>query len=623
MSTGLLSALAATVWLAFFYGVSPDLVVRFDTEPPALLGGVYPTERDPVGGRTFAWTGEQLTLRLPALDRRVPWNLTLRVRGARVRAAENPELRFLADGIELETRPTATDYQDITVLVPPRPELRGLTLDVRASATFVPGPSDPRTLGVMLDELRLSPSGVAVPPRRAFAGAALGAAAMGGAIAALGVTAGSAILGALVVAAGIAATMARGFAPYTDFPAEAARAGIAIAIALALASAGVRLRMGRLPRNTARFALAFSACALLLELLVLLHPDMPIGDALFHAHRFQDVLAGRLYFTSVAPGNYLFPYAPGLYVAASGFADLVARGTADMALLRIVTAAANAASAALLYWVVVRQWGDRLAAACAVALYHLVPLGFGILTVGNLTNAFAQALSVLALVLMASGSLRLDKWLLTGAFILVLTAAFLSHTSTFAILSVAGVFTAILFSWRAGTALRASGVAVALSLAAAVVLAVVLYYAHFAETYRTELARIGHETLNAAPDAGGRGIRTRLVSVPRYLNLYFGTPALILAGWGAAKLWRRQAGPEALTRSIAGWALACSAFLVLGIVTPVDMRYYLASIPLVAMVAGFGASAGWSAGGSARTAAAVLLAWALAVGVRGWWGTIG
>jgi hypothetical protein len=611
------------VWLALFYGIRPDLVVRFDTEPPALLGGVYPAERDPVSGRTFAWTGEQLTLRLPRLDRRIPWNLTLRVRGARVRPADNPELGFLADGIELETRPTTTDYDDVTVVVPPRAELHGLTLAVRASATFVPGPADPRALGVMLDELRLSPSGVAVPPRGAFAGAALAAAAIGASIAALGVTAGSAILAALVVAAGIASTIARGFAPYTDFPVQAARAGIAIAIALALASAGVRLAMRRQPRNTARFALAFSACALLLELLVLLHPDMPIGDALFHAHRFQDVLAGRIYFTSVAPGNYLFPYAPGLYVVASAFADLVARGTADMALLRIVTAAANASSAALLYWVVVRSWGDRLAAAGAVALYHLVPLGFGILTVGNLTNAFAQALSVVALVLMASGSLRPGRRVLTGTFILVLTAAFLSHTSTFAILAVACVFTAILFGWRSSPSLRASGRAVALSLAAAVVLAVVLYYAHFAETYRTELSRIGHETLNAAPDAGGRGIRTRLLSVPRYLNLYFGIPVLILAGWGAARLWQRQAQPEALTRSIAGSALACSAFLVLGIVTPVDMRYYLAAIPIVALVAGFGASAGWSAGGPARAAATGLLAWALATGVRGWWSTIG
>ena len=31
----------------------------------------------------------------------------------------------------------------------------------------------------------------------------------------------------------------------------------------------------------------------------------------------------------------------------------------------------------------------------------------------------------------------------------------------------------------------------------------------------------------------------RLASVPRYLQLYFGVPALALAAWGAALLWRR------------------------------------------------------------------------------------
>ena len=150
---------------------------------------------------------------------------------------------------------------------------------------------------------------------------------MGAAIATLGVTAGSAIGAAVLIAAGVASAVARGFAPYTEFPAVASRAGIVIALALAAGAALVRLRLGAPLRNTARFAAAFSASALLLKLLVLLHPDMPIGDALFQAHRFQEVLGGNLYFTSVAPGNYLFPYAPGLYVFASPFAGLVARGT--------------------------------------------------------------------------------------------------------------------------------------------------------------------------------------------------------------------------------------------------------------------------------------------------------
>jgi hypothetical protein len=620
-STGFLAALSAVFWLALFYGSSPELVVDFDTAPPRLLTGVYPIEREPVSGRTFAWTADQVTLRLPGLDRRVGWNLTLRVRGARALALENPELTLAADGLQLDRRRTATAYEDITVLIPARADRRGVTVTIRVSSTFVPGPSDSRALGVMLDEMRLSPTGLVVPPRTAFAGAAAAAATMGAAIAALGVTAGSAIGAAIAIAAGIASVIARGFAPYTDFPDVASRAGIAIGLALALGTVTVRLAMRAPLRNTARFVAAFSASALLLKLLVLLHPDMPIGDALFHAHRFQDVLAGHLLFTSVAPGNYLFPYAPGFYLFSSAFADLVARGNADMALLRVVATVTDTVVAILLYGAIARTRRDRLAAACAVAIYHLTPLDFGVLAAGNLTNAFAQAISVVALVVMSSVALRIARWIPTLLFGLVVTAAFLSHTSTFAILSVACFITAVLLWWRGGSELRPAARAVIFSLGVAIILAVALYYAHFMETYRTELARIGAETATAAPDAGGRGILERLFAVPRYVYLYFGIPTMALAVWGTRVLWRGPA--DRLALSILGWALACTAFLVLGVVTPVDMRYYLASIPILAVVAGFGASAGWSAGGTARVAAAALLTWGLVEGVRGWWTAIG
>jgi hypothetical protein len=343
---------------------------------------------------------------------------------------------------------------------------------------------------------------------------------------------------------------------------------------------------------------------------------------LFHAHRFQQVLGGDLYFTSIAPGNYLFPYAPGLYVAASAFAHLVPRGPADMALLRIIATAVDAAAGALLYYAVVRARGDRLAAASAVALYQLMPLDFGVLAVGNLTNAFAQGVSVVALAMMAATPLRRDRWVVIALFAGVVTAACLSHTSTFAILSAACALVAVAFWWRGGPSLRPDAIAIAGSLVVAIGLAVALYYAHFGETYRTQLSRIGAETAAAAPDAGGRGILTRLVSVPRYLWLYFGIPVLVLALGGLASWWR---GPSLgrLSLTVGGWALACLAFMALGIVTPVDMRYYLAAIPAVAICAGIGASAGWSAGGYARIASVVLLFWAVVQGVSGWWAAIG
>ena len=357
-----------------------------------------------------------------------------------------------------------------------------------------------------------------MPPRSAFAGSALTAAAAGAAIAMLGVTAGSAVGAAILVAAGTASLIGRGFGPYTEFPINAAQLSLAIGLALVTSCAVIQYARGHALRNTARFVAAVSAMALLLKLMVLLHPDMPVGDALFHAHRFQDVLGGKLYFTSVAPGNYLFPYAPGFYVFAAAFSGLVRRGLADMALLRIIVSAVDAVVAIGLYGMIVHARGDRIGGAIAVALYHLVPLDFGIQAVGNLTNAFAQSVSVLAFSMMSAASVRLEHRALVCLFSVVLACAFLSHTSTFAILAVITLLVAVLFWWRGGPALRSPALAVTLALVAAVLLAVGLYYAHFMDTYRTELARIGKETAAAAPDAGGRGIAARLESVPRYLE---------------------------------------------------------------------------------------------------------
>ena len=562
-ASGLLGALAAIVWLALFYGLHPVLTVDLGGSPPRLVSGIYPGERDPVSGATFAWTGEQVTLRLAGLDRRVPWQARLRVRGARPVPIDNPSLTFSADGLTLQTIATTTDFQDVTVTVPVQPDRRGLTLAIRASATLVPVPRIRAPSGWRSSDCSSRQPASWCRRAAAFAGAAGSAAAIGAAVAVLGVTAGSAIGAAVLLAGGIGRTVAIGFGPYTDFPLVAARTGAAVGAVLVFGALFVRFRRASPFRNTARFAVIVSAAALLLELLVLLHPDMPVGDALFHAHRFQQVLDGDLYFTSVAPGNYLFPYPPGLYVVAAAFARLAPRGTLDMALLRVIAAVAGAAAGALLYPVVVRWRGDRLAGACAVALYQLSPLNFGALAVGNLTNAFAQALSVVALAMMAATPLRVARTGTMMLFTAVLTATFLSHASSFAILSIACAVVAILFRARGGAVLRADAAAIALALVVALTLAIGLYYAHFGDTYRSQLSRLGVETAAAAPDAGGRGIVTRLASVPRYLWSYFGVPVLVLTAGGVAAWWRRPAA-DRLALAVGGWWLACAAFLVTG-----------------------------------------------------------
>jgi hypothetical protein len=175
--------------------------------------------------------------------------------------------------------------------------------------------------------------------------------------------------------------------------------------------------------------------------------------------------------------------------------------------------------------------------------------------------------------------------------------------------------------------LRSPAAAIGLATACAALLAIVVYYAHFMDTYRTELARIGHETATAAPAAGGRTIGDRLRLVPYSLGIYFGAPVLLLALLGATELGLRR-GTDRLTLTVTGWIVSCLAFLLIGVVTPVDMRHYLAAVPAVAIAAGYGAAWAWSESRPPhralfRAATAAVLAGAIHAAFRDWWNALG
>lgn len=621
-----LAGLIGAAWAALFYAWHPAVVMEFDRDLPRNVSGIHPPERDRASGLTFAWTSADALIRLPGVDRRVPWTLDVRVRGARPSPPDNPSLTIVVDGATIQQIQTTPEFSDVRVRIPPRPDRRGVFIDLRSSETFVPGPSDPRPLGVMLDRLVLAPDGIVLIPDPALEATSLSSAALGGAIALVGVTAGSAIGGAVLLSAGIAAVMARGFAPFGAYPTTMLHLSAWIALALASISLLVEYLRGSGLRNTARFAAIFSACALVLQLAVLLHPDMPVGDAMFHAHRFETVLAGHYYFTSIAPGGYAFPYPPGLYVFAAAFAPLVHRGIPDMALLRIVAAAVDCVFGLLLYWVVVRNWENRLAGAIAIAIYHLMPLNFGVLTTGNLTNAFAQSVAIGALAVMAAPALSRSARM-TLLLAALLAVAFLSHTGTLAILFVAGICTSLLFFALGGRALRSAAWAIAVATAVAAALSIAVYYGWFIDTYRTEFSRIGHETVTAAPAAGGRTIGDRLRFVPYALGISVGAPVLLFAFLGAVEIARRRPS-QRLTLTLGGWMASCIGFLLLGILTPVDMRYYLAALPVLAIAAGFGAAWAWDEGWPLhrrlwRLAAAVFLAATVSTGFHHWWSVLG
>jgi hypothetical protein len=117
--------------------------------------------------------------------------------------------------------------------------------------------------------------------------------------------------------------------------------------------------------------------------------------------------------------------------------------------------------------------------------------------------------------------------------------------------------------------------------------------------------------------------------VPYSAGISLGGPVILFAVVGGIELMRRRAD-DALTLTVLGWLLSCVAFLVLGIVTPVDMRYYLAAIPALAASAAFGAAWAWRGESPLlihrrlwRVSAAAFLAGTISTGIHNWWSALG
>lgn len=644
-AAALLGALIGPACLVLMYGMKPDAGFGVGRLPQSV-SGFYGTERD--GNRYFVWTARRADITLAGLDRRSAWSCSVRFRGARSAALPQPDLAVAVDGVTLASQRATNDYQEVSVSAPARPQTPGLMLTLTSSTTFVPGGSDPRTLGVQIEDLGCRPAGgsVVLPPRNALASAAAATAALGGAFGLIGITAGSAVLATVLTAVAQAVPLSSGPAPYADYPAMLVRLALWMAlltvVAVKLAEA---LNRGAL-RNTARFVVAFSAGAVYLKLLALLHPSKAVVDALFHAHRLEMVLSGRYYFTQLSTSATPFPYAIGLYLFAAPWSVLTDN---HVELLRIVACASEAIAGALLYLIVVRSRDDRVMGAMAVALFSLVPLSYVIAGNANLTHAFGQSVAVATIAAATISPLQLHR---VGRFVvlgLLATLGFVSHISTLVLLLATLLAVWFFYRFFGGPTLRVPARLVLLATTIAIVLSVVLYWGHFGDVYRTQLTRVravaAHSTpapvtsaatpAKADPPPAGRALGRRMI--PLHLRVVdaasqtvanIGWPILILALVGA---WRLCAngGRDPMALAIAAWTAVGLAFVVLSVVTAVDVRYqqdaweFIARVehtacPAAVILAAAGATWAWRAGVIARLAASALLLAALVIAVRAW-----
>ena len=321
---------------------------------------MHPPERDEATGLTFAWTGADVALRLPGLDRRRALDARRYASAARGRTPAQSRSSCFVDGVHPGDRPDADGLRGHAVTIPARgratrpdaraPQSRGRSFRV---------PTIRAPLGVMLDRLTLTPDGLVLPPRPAPLRRAPSAAALGAAIALLGVTAGLARSAPRSCSAPVQPRSWHAASVRSRLPGHGHALGCWIALGARAArrwrsSAGAAGRSGT-PRGSRSRS---RPRALFLKLLVLLHPNMPIGDALFHAHRFQACSHGNLLLHVDRAGQLPVPLCAGPLRRRAAVRRLVARGRRHGAAARHHRAGRRGRRRSFSIWWSSRGWGE-------------------------------------------------------------------------------------------------------------------------------------------------------------------------------------------------------------------------------------------------------------------------
>jgi hypothetical protein len=611
---------------------APAIRFEMDHDHRAAVSGLYPSER--VESRTFAWSGPTLAMALPGADRSVAWACDAGVINWRPPSAGQARVVVASRGTTLLDTTVTSPEAALRFTVPPA-EGYGLDVRIDISPAFRPGGADTRALGLAFDWIRCAPAaGVAPrPPTARLVTGAAAAVSLGVMSAIVGLPAG---VGALVTSIGavlLAVAAGIGLAPYLSGTPPVAHVAGLVALLFSVPFAVADRLTARRATMWARLAVVVSAVACAVKIVFVLHPDKPLVDALFHAHRFDAVLAGHFYFTQLSTSATPFPYAIGLYVFAAPFAWL----TADhVLLLRVVVYVAEAAAALLVYTMVARWWDSGGAGVVAVLLLHLMPLPFFVIGNANLTNAFGQSASLAVIGAATLWNTAPRRLAVLAALTALCTLAFVSHVSIVVIL---GLTLAVLVGVRwvmPGPSDRPAVRGLVIAVALGAVLAVVLYWGHFGDLYAAQLRRtVATDTrpAPARPAATGQDAPFRYdgLDLVRQAGRDAGWPIAVLATAGAAWLVRTRRR-DRLAALVTAQLLVWAAILAVGTLAPIKSgmhqdvwefagRVTLATSPSLAMLAAAGAAWAWRSGVVFRALAGATVAaavWPAADALRTW-----
>ena len=376
----------------------------------AFVSGLHAREIPP-RGKPQRWTRERTVVsfrHLPAGPARVD----VQVRGQR------GPLIVAADGVVLGTLEAGARAASFDVPAGPHP-VREVEL---RSAAFAAG--DGRSLGALFERVSVRSERTRWPPFGLWAlfvvpaVAAAGMALVAGGNARLAGAAGgatSALLAAMLWPSGV-----------VHSPHAARLAVLLTGASIACGSWGAfwtRRREGAGP-----WAFVALLAAVVVQVVVGASPLMVVSDAVFHANNLARVSAGDLFLTSVTQHAtpFRFPYGVSFYVF---LAPLLRAGADPVALVRWGASLAGVAGAAGLFALLAGRGHAR--AALAVTLWQILPGTIDVLSFGNLSNAFAQGLTILFFAWWAG---RAGGSWAAGALLLAVAAT--AHLSGFIVLAV-------------------------------------------------------------------------------------------------------------------------------------------------------------------------------------------
>jgi hypothetical protein len=76
-------------------------------------------------------------------------------------------------------------------------------------------------------------------------------------------------------------------------------------------------------------------------------------------------------------------------------------------------------------------------------------------------------------------------------------------------------------------------------------------------------------------------------------------------------------------RLLAMWLAVCGLFMIVGIITPVDLRHLLAALPVIGILIGIGFATAWRGGSIGRLAGVAAAVWMVWVCAISWAGALG